>query len=72
MEEDDANELLKRRRGRNGCACADALFTSPACSVDAAAPRRGPARVLLKWWRTPVQRAHGRYIYVESMGENER
>jgi len=27
---------------------------------------------LLKWWRTPVQRAHGRYIYVEPMGENER
>lgn len=41
LEEDSANELLKRRRGRNGCACADTLFTSPACSVEldaAAAP----------------------------------
>lgn len=37
MEEDGANELLKRRRGRNGCACADTLFTSPVRSVDAAA-----------------------------------
>jgi hypothetical protein len=67
IDEDSENELLREAAAR------EEQLRLRKCVVYVAGLQRGrhrgPAGVSLKWWRTPVQRAHGWYIVNAASGE---